>query len=622
MILVLILQILGQTPKWTLDSVNLDKIINQRQHLDDLLDMRLENLRQKNQQGNFTAMIERIEQRQSRLDLLEDVLSHSLHLFTQILTAKDIETLDQSMDKESQLIIDQFQQLVLKAKNDKIATGENKKMEEKQKQKDKEDVEPIQKIVDGVMKDVAEKADTLETSLKDDKFKQGQKNEGTTIETVIKVKDKEQKNTTQPVLVDSENNQYVLSKPGDITKYVEDSKLLNDFLLMFLFIFISSFLAHFLRLPSFFGYLCAGILLGPGGYIANEIQVETISKGLGVILIMFFLGLEFNLTKLYKVLGVSFFGSLVLLIITIGSFILLGQQYNRSFQEMTAIGSCIFLSSTAVVLHFLNPQDIEKSFGRTIVGILVTQDVLLGFLLVMMPALAQSSETALATAFDLLSGLGLFLLTCVFIRFPCLAILKWLTQDPKRSVLLLLGSVAYCLMIVQIGAYFKQSMELACFVAGALVAPRTQIVESIVHTVTPLKEVFGALFFASLGLHIYPTFLLNEGLLLLSLTFAVIIFKAGLCVLVMFGMFKHTLPNAILVGVGLAQISEFTFVLASSAKSSNIIGREAFYLLIGVTSLSMLLSPLFWSLVSPLTRVQQKRESVDEMLLSFNEKSV
>jgi Kef-type K+ transport system membrane component KefB len=233
---------------------------------------------------------------------------------------------------------------------------------------------------------------------------------------------------------------------------------------------------NFLRLPFFFGFLLAGILLGPGGFIKNAVQVETISRGLGVIFIMFFLGLEFNMSKIKKVLGVSVlrfnavnFSCTILLSMTVGFFCLMGRQYDRSYAECITIGASVFMSSTVVVLNFLDVEEMEFSYGRSILGILVMQDILLGFLLVLMPALQKSGDSLLQTLIQLISSLVLFLLSCLILRYPTLKIMKWLAAETKRHEIFLLGSIAFCLCVVYIGSFFKQSMELSCFVAGVMV---------------------------------------------------------------------------------------------------------------------------------------------------------
>lgn len=180
-----------------------------------------------------------------------------------------------------------------------------------------------------------------------------------------------------------------------------------------------------------------------------------------------------------------------------------------------------------------------------------------------MPALQHSGNSLINSAVELLTSLTMFIVACLVIRVPAILIIRWLASEPKRKQIFLLGSVAFCLLIVQLGTFFKQSMELSCFVAGVIVATDKKLSESVIETAEPLKEVFSALFFASLGLHIYPSFLLNEGLLLLTLALSCMLFKILITTGVMSLLFKQSIRPALLVGIGLGQISEFTFILAS-----------------------------------------------------------
>jgi Kef-type K+ transport system membrane component KefB len=564
-----------------LSSINLAQIVEKR--------MQLKQALEKTQSVDSKKRI-------ARLGLLEDVLTRSLLIFKQLVATKDLDKIDSLMDQESELIVGEFQKIVLIAKNDQITVGDHK-AEEKAEANLNEAKNATSSIVDGVIKDVSVKADKLENTMKDDGFKESQKSKGATIETVIKVNDDKSSNDTSSAsntLIDSHNNQYVLAKSGDITMHVDDYRLLNDLLLVLLVCFGLAFGLHFVKLPTFFGYIAAGVILGPGGFLVNLVQIETISRGLGVILIMFFLGLEFNLEKIKKVINVSLFGTLLLFSLTVGVAILLGTNHGMALQSCIAVGSSIFLSSTVVCIHFLKQEELETEYGRTIIGILVLQDLLLGFLLVIMPAL-HSTSTLFSTIIDLFSSLLLFTSSCIVLRYPLTIILSWLNA-PKRQELFLLGSLGLCLLIMKIGIYFKQSTELSCFVAGLICSSEKPLAESISRTMKPLHQVFGALFFASLGLHIYPSFLYNEGTLLISLTIGTMLIKTVLTFLVMKLIFTKTAKDSILVAVGLGQISEFTFVLASTAKATGVIEREAFYLLVGVTTLSMLFSPFLWSL--------------------------
>ena len=324
------------------------------------------------------------------------------------------------------------------------------------------------------------------------------------------------------------------------------------------------FVTELLRLPVFFGYITAGIIVGQYNLIQNAVQVETISRGLGVIFIMFFLGLEFNIEKIKRVWSLSLGGTILMLFATISCCVWVGYAFEGKVQESVIIGACIFLSSTAVILHLISSAELETMYGRNIMGILVVQDVMLGFLLAMMPVLKSSGVELAYTIFKLVVMLLLFLIIAFICSYPYIICLNWLNTGRKE--IFLMASIAFCLVIVQIGSLMDQSIEMACFVAGMLLASQKKLTEEISHTLEPLKQVFGALFFASIGLHIYPSFLIKEGVLLLLLTALAILFKIVFCFLLLLLVFRLDFRTCAIIAVGLGQISEFTFVLASKAK--------------------------------------------------------
>ena len=566
------------------------------------------------------------------LTTLEEVLKTSLDIFNFIVSNKNSSDLDNIMEQESLMIIDEFQRLVLKTKNDQNSIKETKKTIEKtQQQQNSEDAttkspetanshhfqtpanstgsvsdastqqqqdnsqpkNAVDAIVGGVMKNVANEADKLETDMKHDSFAESQKAKGTTVETVLKVdgsasssakdggehsnapdgssesgpKQDMTKEAHAPLLIDSENNQYVLSKSGDGTAHVEDVRLLSDILLLLIVCALGMLVFHALGMPSFFAYILAGVVLGQQGLIKSDVQVETISRGLGVLFIMFFLGLEFNPDKIRKVWNVSIFGSILmlgamLLVVTgLGVYVL-----NAKYAECFIVGSCLFLSSTAVILHVFKPGESETVYGRSILGILITQDVLLGLLLVMMPALKSSGLEGLKTLLRNLALLIVFLVECAILRKPFIQILQWLQRSKSSDEIFLLSCIGICLFVIEVGKYLEQSLELSCFVAGVAISSRQSVADTAIRVIEPLRGLFAALFFASIGLHIFPTFFIHEGLLLVSLTLCVVLLK----MVVVFGVFRaiftYTSRSSLTIAVGLGQISEFTFVLASKAK--------------------------------------------------------
>jgi Kef-type K+ transport system membrane component KefB len=474
---------------------------------------------------------------------VEDAIRQSIDLYTTIVESNSTADFNSMVAQ----VADTFQKFVLAHKTTKHLQDQESPKQPTQNKT----------LVDHLLDDVKEKADDVEDE-KEDVFVNKQQENTTSIETVIKVHDSD-----THVLIDSANNQYVLSKSGDITSSVEDTVFLKDIAMLLIACFLSVLVMHLLGVPLFFGYLAAGIGMSLNKLVSHIIQVETISRGLGSIFIMFYLGLEFSPSKIQRVWNISLLGSFLLLLLTLGVCVTVGGQFGAQIQESIVIGSCLFLSSTAVVVHLLQSKELETGYGRSIMGILVCQDVMLGFLLALMPVLKTTGIEVMYTMLKLLGYLGLFLLIAGLVQIP----FKYgLHRLKKNKELFCLTSLAYCLVIAQIGELCNQSVELSCFVAGMYMASSKPLADGIEHTLESVKSIFGGLFFASIGLHIYPSFLIKEGLLLIVLTLIVVLVKIFLATMVIHFIFRRTWRTAIVISVGLAQVSEFTFVLASKAK--------------------------------------------------------
>lgn len=180
---------------------------------------------------------------------------------------------------------------------------------------------------------------------------------------------------------------------------------------------------------------------------------------------------------------------------------------------------------------------------------------------------------------------------------------------PKKAIqhnheLMLLGTIAVCMVMLVVSEHLGLGMEIGCFAAGVIVRSRKGLFESSLAVIEPVRDLFACLFFASIGLHVYPSFLASEAMLLLTLAAGVIGFKylvtSGILVIL-----KLDLRQSSTMAIALAQISEFGFVLASRAKQLDIISREVYYLLLAVTSLTLLSTPLLWKLMNRTSLLSQ-----------------
>ncbi|ORZ08152.1 Sodium/hydrogen exchanger family-domain-containing protein [Absidia repens] len=415
-------------------------------------------------------------------------------------------------------------------------------------------------------------------------------------------------------LIDQDQNEYIMTRPADTTVIYEDMQFLHDVILILVISFVFGVLFSFAGLPAFFGYILAGILAGPSGYdmIKELIQTETLAQ-LGVVLIVFVLGLECSLDKLKSMWRLALGGATLILLLTVVAFILMGLLLGATVKEAVFVGACVSLSSTAVVVKVIPLEHLEHLYG-----LLVMQDVLLGFMLAIVPALAKSGMQVAKAVLHVSVSFVLFAAFCYgLVRVLVPMAPRWLRRGlgPRVFALLLnnmahyhneltlLGALAVCLIMSVVSEKLGLGMELGCFAAGVVIrsssssssSSSTTAHEALLTVISPVRDLFSCLFFASIGLHIYPSFLASELILLLTLTTMVMGFKYVVTMGVLFSL-KFDMHTCSTMSVALAQISEFVFVLASRAKQLQIISREVYYLLLAVTSLTLMATPVLWKL--------------------------
>ncbi|XP_029409581.1 transmembrane and coiled-coil domain-containing protein 3 isoform X3 [Nannospalax galili] len=369
-------------------------------------------------------------------------------------------------------------------------------------------------------------------------------------------------------------------------------------------------------LPTMFGYIICGVLLGPSGLnsIKSIVQVETLGE-FGVFFTLFLVGLEFSPEKLRKVWKISLQGPCYMTLLMIAFGLLWGHLLRIRPTQSVFISTCLSLSSTPLVSRFLvgsargDKEAGDIDYSMVLLGMLVMQDVQLGLFIAVMPTLIQAgANTASSIVMEvlrilLLVGQILFSLAAVFLL--CLIIKTYLIGPYYRKLhmeskgnkeILILGVSAFIFLMLTVTELLDVSMELGCFLAGALVSSQGHVVtEEITAYVEPIRDFLAIIFFASIGLHVFPTFVIYELTVLVFLTLSVVIMKFVLAVLVL----SLILPRSSqyikwIVSAGLAQVSEFSFVLGSRARRAGIISREVYLLILSVTTLSLLLAPVLW----------------------------
>ncbi|KAK3511024.1 hypothetical protein QTP70_029027 [Hemibagrus guttatus] len=503
-------------------------------------------------------------------------------------------------------------------------------------------------MLDEILEDIRKAADRLEEEIEDHVFDNNKQMKGVNVEAVLRVEEDEEDNKRKnlswqvaegdlglSMLIDSQNNQYVLTKPRDSTIPRADHHFIKDVVSVVMLSLPCGWLCSLVGLPPMFGYIVCGILLGPSGLnsIKSMVQVETLGE-LGVFFTLFVVGLEFSPERLHKVWKISFQGSSYLSLLMVGAGLLWGKVFRLHPIQTVFISSCLSLSSTPLVSRFLSggsrgDKEGELDYSSVLLGMLVMQDVQLSLFIAIMPTLIQAGSGGMTVSLfvcrALIGGLRvLVLLTQIIVSFAVVLLICWLfrshligpfyrklhAESKGNKEILVLGTAAFVFLMLTVTDFLEVSMELGCFLAGALISSQGHMITSEVITcIEPIRDFLAIIFFASIGLHVFPTFVLYELTILLVLTLSVVIMKFVMAVLVLTAILPLGSRHIRwIVSAGLAQVSEFSFVLGSRARRAGIISREVYLLVLSVTTLSLLLAPVLWraATLKCIPRVERK----------------
>lgn len=501
-------------------------------------------------------------------------------------------------------------------------------------------------MLDEILEDVRKAADRLEEEIEEHAFDHNKQMKGVNVEAVLRVEDDEEnggkrKNKSRQkeveddlglsMLIDSQNNQYVLTKPRDSTIPRADHHFIKDLVSVVMLSLPCGWICTLVGLPPMFGYIVCGVLLGPSGLnsIKSMVQVETLGE-LGVFFTLFVVGLEFSPERLRKVWKTSVQASCYLSLLMVGAGLIWGQVLRIRPTQTVFVSTCLSLSSTPLVSRFLaggsrGDKEGDLDYSSVLLGMLVMQDVQLGLFIAVMPTMIQAQSGDLDSFLfgglrvlyllaQVLVSLAAVLLLCLLLRsFLIGPYYKKLHAESKgNKEILVLGMAAFVFFMLTVTELLDVSMELGCFLAGALLSSQGHMVTAeVMGCIEPIRDFLAIIFFASIGLHVFPTFVLYELTILLVLTLTLVIMKFMMAVLVL----SAILPPASrhirwIVSAGLAQVSEFSFVLGSRARRTGIISREVYLLVLSVTTLSLLLAPLLWKITTHKWVLRTERKTI------------
>ncbi|XP_052488625.1 K(+) efflux antiporter 6 isoform X2 [Gossypium raimondii] len=380
-----------------------------------------------------------------------------------------------------------------------------------------------------------------------------------------------------PMLIDRKDNVFIISNFKSKYPVLQlDLRLISDLVVVIVSATCGGIAFACAGQPVITGYLLAGSLIGPGGFnfVSEMVQVETVAQ-FGVIFLLFALGLEFSIAKLC----------------------------GGRLSEGVFVGVFLSMSSTAVVLKFLMEKNSNNMLhGQVIIGTLILQDCAVGLLFALLPVLVGTSGIfqGVISMTKLLVMLATFLgVLSILSRTGLPWLLKlMISLSSQTDELYQLASVAFCLLVAWCSDKLGLSLELGSFAAGVMIST-TDLAQHTLEQIEPIRNFFAALFLASIGMLIHVHFLWNHVDILLASVILVITIKTIIIALVVKG-FGYNNKTSLLVGMSLAQIGEFAFVLLSRASNIHLVEGKLYLLLLGTTALSLVTSPLLFKLIPAL----------------------
>lgn len=370
------------------------------------------------------------------------------------------------------------------------------------------------------------------------------------------------------------------------------------------------FIFHRLRIPAVVGFLITGIILGPGGFgLVKDLQAINALAEVGVMMLLFTIGLEFSLDRLQKIQRYFWLGGSLQVLLTIGLTAVLSMLLRIRLQEAILDGFLVALSSTAVVLKILaDKNQLDSPQGQVSFGILIFQDIALVPMLALVPVLANLQTVSLLTVGKHLI-LSVAAVAAVFLlaRKVMPALISMIVGTRIKEIFLL-SSLFACLGMAYLTASLGLSLALGAFLAGMIIS-ESYYSHQVVSDILPFKDVFNSLFFVSIGMLLDTKIVWSLLGLVLAVVAGIILIKV-ITVFFTVRLLSFDPRSSLLAAFGLAQVGEFSFVLANVGRENGFLAGQGFQVFIASSILTILATPLLVELGPRLAdRVGSKYQS-------------
>jgi len=384
---------------------------------------------------------------------------------------------------------------------------------------------------------------------------------------------------------------------------------------------IFGLLATRFRFSPIVGYLVAGVVCGPftGGFVVNPKMAEELAD-IGVVLLMFSVGLKFNFQELLAVRKAAIPGAVVQSLVTMITVTAASRFMGLGWLQGLIVGLAFSVTSTAVLARMLTDHDqLSTKAGHLTMGWLVVEDIFTVIVLIILPMLALSpgeSGGILALAKEMgWAGVKLTVLVLAVGVLGMRLVPRLLGALAPSGEMFNLGVPVMALGIAWVSTeFFDVSLALGSFLGG-VVAGQSRLVERVEATIGPLRDMFAALFFLSIGMLLNPVFVITHPVGLLFALAVVLLIKPLVALLLMRAL-HQPLHTAVVVAIGLAQIGEFSFILIRQASDLKLLQDDSAHLVVAAAIVSISLNPFLFSNLPFIERQLRKLRWLNDSLKS------
>lgn len=393
------------------------------------------------------------------------------------------------------------------------------------------------------------------------------------------------------------------------------ASLFTGIVVVFLIAVLLLIILYRVKIPSVVAFLIAGLIAGPAGLglITNEESISFFAE-LGVIFLLFTIGLEFSVSRILKSRRYVLIGGLTQVITTIIIWTVLMQVTGMDIAHAFFWGMLISLSSTAIVMKVLaDRMEVDSPHGRATLGILIFQDLIVIPMVMVTPVLAGTSDPDVSLAKLVIGSVVIVSVVYIASRYVVPALLLHAARLKNREMFLFIV-MGTCLMVAYLTSEFGLSMALGAFLAGIIIS-ESEYSTHAMSSILPFRDLFTSFFFISIGMIFNVNYFLNNPLVIAELVLLVIGVKyaAGTIAALLAGLAPRA---SVMTGISLAQVGEFSFVLATTGTSLGFFAQDQFQLFLDVSVVTMGVAPILMGLSgriaaplsSPLCRIMPNRE--------------